>query len=211
MKNHSRDDFGKSVLDEHQLPFDPHQLFSSWIDDAIAAQVLQFDAAHLATVMPNGHPDMRVVYVRDFDRRGFVFFSNYHSAKARQLDHQPYAALNFFWAPLERQVRIRGRVNKTTHAESQAYFASRPHGSKLGAWASPQSSPVATRMDLERAYNQHEINFGQHTIPCPPHWGGYRLTPEYFEFWQGRASRLHDRITYTYASDDNWLRQRLAP
>jgi pyridoxamine 5'-phosphate oxidase len=168
------------------------------------------NAMTLATVDRDGRPHCRVLLLKALDARGFTFFTNYDSAKGEQLAARPYAAMTFFWPSLERQVRIEGRVEKVSVAESDAYFQVRPLGSRLGAWASPQSRVIAGREELERLLAQTEQRFMDTAPHCPEHWGGYRLLPERMEFWQGRASRLHDRLNYRL-EDSAWLRERLAP
>ena len=164
----------------------------------------------LATVDAEGRPHCRVLLLKALDERGFTFFSNYDSAKAEQLEACPFAAMTFFWPSLERQVRIEGRVEKVSAAESDAYYQVRPLGSRLGAWASPQSHVIRDRAELERLLAETEQRFLDKAPHCPPHWGGYRLLPERMEFWQGRSSRLHDRLNYRRLAS-NWQRERLAP
>jgi pyridoxamine 5'-phosphate oxidase len=168
------------------------------------------NAMTLATVDADGRPHCRVLLLKGLDDRGFTFFSNYDSAKGGQLAANPFAAMTFFWPALERQVRIEGRVERVTPAESDAYFQVRPLGSRLGAWASPQSRVIRDRSELESLLAQTEQRFLDKAPNCPPHWGGYRLLPERIEFWQGRPSRLHDRLNYRLL-DGAWVRERLAP
>jgi pyridoxamine 5'-phosphate oxidase len=172
--------------------------------------VVEPNAIQLATVDGHGRPSVRTVLVKTLDERGVVFYTNYDSAKAADLAAQPFGAAVFAWLPLERQARLSGPVEKVTRAETEAYFASRPRGSQLGAWASPQSSVVASRAELEAQVDEVEARFGDGPVPAPPNWGGYLLRPESVEFWQGRADRLHDRIRYRQFGSA-WVIERLAP
>jgi|HubBroStandDraft_3_1064219.scaffolds.fasta_scaffold03060_3 pyridoxamine 5'-phosphate oxidase len=203
-------------LDERQAAADPIAQFLAWLEQAIAAELPEATAMTLATATPGGRPAARVVLLKGCDERGFVFFTNYESRKGRELAQNPWAALVFYWAALDRQVRIEGAVEKTSPAESEAYFASRPPGARLSAWASPQSSPVADRAALEAAVAEAAARFGEGPVPCPPHWGGFRVRPETVEFWQGRPNRLHDRLVYRRkddapAGEPGWRIERLAP
>ena len=189
---------------------DPLEQFNLWFDQALSAELPEPNAMTLATVAPDGRPAARIVLIKGVDVRGFVFFSNYLSRKGRELGANPRASLLFYWTELERQVRIEGRVDKTSAAESNAYFESRPLGSRLGAWASEQSAVVANRGELEEREAHFTQQFGDHP-PRPEHWGGYRLVPDALEFWQGRPSRLHDRIHYRRVEDARWAITRLAP
>ena len=204
-----RKSYEKAELDETASAADPLQQFQRWFEEAVSAQVPEPNAMTLATVGANGRPSTRIVLIKGFDARGFVWYTNYESRKGRELASQPFAALQFHWVELERVVRIEGRVEKTSDAESDAYYASRPLDSRLGAWASPQSRVIASRAVLvsaaAAAAARHLLN-----PPRPPHWGGYRLVPDSFEFWQGRKSRLHDRLRYR-PEGGAWLRERLAP
>jgi len=204
-----RQNYAKSTLLESQADASPFRQFSAWFDQAVAAQVPEPNAMTLATAGADGRPAARIVLLKGADERGFAFFTNYLSRKGRELDARPWASLLFFWQPLERQVRIEGPVERLPAADSDAYFASRPAGSRLGAWASPQSEPI-TREDLEAREADARARYGEN-IPRPPHWGGYRVLPETFEFWQGRPSRLHDRLSYRRGPDGAWRIVRLAP
>jgi pyridoxamine 5'-phosphate oxidase len=207
-----RRDYTRDGLCEEHAPDEPLTLFQQWFADAVQTEQLPVEpnVMTLATVDAEGRPHCRVVLLKGLDARGFSFFSNYESAKGQQLAARPFAAMTFFWPALERQVRIEGRVERVTPQESDAYFQVRPLGSRLGAWASPQSRVIADRAELEGLLAQTEQRFLDEAPDCPPHWGGYRLLPERIEFWQGRASRLHDRLNYRL-QDGAWLRERLAP
>jgi pyridoxamine 5'-phosphate oxidase len=205
-----RRDYARAGLSEADAADDPIAQFTRWFDEALAAGLPEPNAMTLATATPDGRPSARVVLLKGFDERGFVFFTNRHSRKGRELAANPHAALAFFWPELERQVRVEGAVTPAGEAESDAYFASRPLGSRLGAWASPQSEVIAGRDVLDRAVEELAARFGG-DVPRPPHWGGYRVSPDAVEFWQGRPSRLHDRLRYARRPDGGWLRERLAP
>jgi len=207
-----RRDYIRDGLSEAQAPGEPFSLFRQWFADAVKTEQppVEPNTMTLATVDAEGRPHCRVLLLKGLDERGFTFFSNYDSAKGEQLAARPYAAMTFFWPSLERQVRIEGRVERVTAAESDAYFQVRPLGSRLGAWASPQSQVIKDRAELERLLAQAEERFLDQAPHCPPHWGGYRLLAERIEFWQGRTSRLHDRLDYRL-HNDVWSRQRLAP
>jgi pyridoxamine 5'-phosphate oxidase len=204
-----RKDYALKSLDERDVDRDPLKQFGVWMVEAIHAQVPEPTAMTLATADESGRPSARIVLLKGVDARGFVFFTNYDSRKGRQLQRNPAAAMTFLWKELERQVRIEGRVEKVSVQESDDYFATRPLGSRIGAWASPQSEPIENRQWLERRWAELTAHHGD-MPPRPPHWGGYRLMPEYIEFWQGRLSRLHDRIAYTRSGKD-WTLSRLAP
>jgi len=204
-----RKDYSLKTLDEKDVDRDPLKQFGVWMVEAIHAQVPEPTAMHLSTVNAKGRPSGRIVLLKGVDPRGFVFFTNYASRKGRDIAENPVAALTFLWKELERQVRIEGRVEKVTDAESDAYYTTRPLGSRIGAWASPQSDVIEDRLWLERRWIELGEQHGD-APPRPPHWGGYRVMPDYLEFWQGRQSRLHDRIAYARAGDD-WARTRLAP
>ncbi|MNF60653.1 Pyridoxine/pyridoxamine 5'-phosphate oxidase [compost metagenome] len=207
-----RREYTRDGLSEEQAPAEPFSLFQSWFGDAVKTEQLPVEpnAMTLATVDADGRPHCRVLLLKGLDDRGFTFFSNYDSAKGEQLAGNPFAAMTFFWPALERQVRIEGRVERVTPAESDAYYQVRPLGSRLGAWASPQSRVIRDRSELESLLEQTEQRFLDQAPNCPPHWGGYRLLPERIEFWQGRPSRLHDRLNYRFL-EGAWARERLAP
>jgi pyridoxamine 5'-phosphate oxidase len=206
-----RKDFKRGVLDEHEVERNPFDQFNTWFKEAIASEVPEVNAMALATASKTGRPSARTVLLKQYDDKGFVFFSNYESKKAKEINENPFAALLFFWEPLERQVRIVGRVEKTTVAESFQYFRSRPIDSQLGAWASQQSSEISARSLLEKAFGEMLEKFKNGQIPLPPFWGGYRVIPDEFEFWQGRTSRLHDRIQYRKQTGNDWKITRLSP
>jgi pyridoxamine 5'-phosphate oxidase len=206
-----RVDYGRASLDEADVRPDPIEQFGAWFDEARAANVPEPNAMSLATVDAGGRPSARIVLLKDFDPRGFTFHTNYHSRKGRELKANPRAALCFFWQPLERQVRVEGTVERIDVADSEAYFRSRPRLAQIGAWVSQQSAPIASRADLERLNDQLTKQFEGGDVPRPEHWGGFRLMPDAVEFWQGRPSRLHDRILYTRQPDSTWTRQRLSP
>jgi len=199
------------TLDETLIDPDPIKQFQSWFNDAIAAGLPLPEAMTLATATRNGKPSARVLLLKQVDESGFVFFTNYRSAKARDLDSNPQAALVFYWPQLERQVRVEGKVARTSVAESQQYFQTRPRDSQIGAWASPQSEVISGRETLEQRVAELEQLYCDREVDRPEHWGGYRLTPARIEFWKGRAGRLHDRILYERAADSTWTIKRLAP
>lgn len=207
-----RRDYTRAGLDEAQAPDEPLSLFHRWFEEARQTEQLPVEpnAMMLATVDRQGFPHCRVLLLKALDERGFTFFTNYESAKGEQLKDCPRAAMTFFWPTLERQVRIEGQVERVTAAESDAYFQVRPLGSRLGAWASPQSQVLRDRAELEALLASAELRFLDKSPHCPEHWGGYRLLPERIEFWQGRPSRLHDRLNYRLAAGA-WIRERLAP
>jgi len=204
-----RRDYSLEELSESSVAEDPFVQFGNWLEEYLNSAPLEPNAFVLSTADLDGRPASRVVLLKAFDARGFVFFTNYESKKARDLDANPNAALNFFWAELERQVQIAGVVEKTSAEESEAYFSSRPAASKLGAWASKQSDVLSDRKELEARVDEIKARFDD-DIPRPPFWGGYRVIPTRFEFWQGRPSRLHDRICYEKA-ESGWKIFRLYP
>ncbi|MEX3555463.1 MAG: pyridoxamine 5'-phosphate oxidase [Burkholderia gladioli] len=207
-----RINYSRASLDEADVASDPIRQFDKWFKEALDAQLPEPNTMTLATVDADGRPSARIVLIKDVDQRGFVFFTNYESRKGREIAHNPHAALLFYWIELERQVRIEGRIEKTSAAESDSYFASRPVGSRIGAWASEQSAVIANREVLEARERDFGARYGENP-PRPPHWGGYRLVPEAIEFWQGRPSRLHDRLRYLRdpAGSDTWTIERLSP
>jgi pyridoxamine 5'-phosphate oxidase len=205
-----RTDYSLHGLVEDEAGPDPLALFHRWLAEALAANVAEPNAMTLATCTPDGKPSARIVLLKLCDEHGLAFFSNYNSRKGRELANNPQAALVFFWRALERQVRIEGRVELTTPEESDDYFATRPVNSRLGAWASEQSEVLAGRDELEARHREYLARFPDGNVPRPEHWGGYRLVPELWEFWQGRPSRLHDRLRYRLA-DGRWIRERLSP
>jgi pyridoxamine 5'-phosphate oxidase len=205
-----RREYSMRALTEEQAASDPITQFASWFDEAVKAQLLDVNAMTLATVSPSGDPAARIVLLKEFDDTGFVFFTNYDSAKGQDLAAHPRACLLFFWVELERQVRITGSVTKVSTAESEEYFHSRPVASQLGAWASAQSTRVAERGQLEQRYAELVAQYEGQVVPLPPFWGGYRVAAEQVEFWQGRQSRLHDRLLYTRAAG-TWTIDRLSP
>ena len=197
-------------LDEKTIDRDPIKQFQLWFDDAIAAKLPMPEAMTLATATPDGKPSARMVLLKQVDGDGFVFFTNYRSAKAEQLDANPHAALVFYWSQLDRQVRVEGSVVRTTAQESRDYFATRPRESQIGAWASEQSRAIGSREVLEQRAQELETLYCDRDIDCPEHWGGYRLKPERIEFWKSRIGRLHDRILYQ-RNATGWSISRLAP
>lgn len=205
-----RNEYTKSGLNREDLNSNPLLQFEKWFDQARTAQLKEVNAMSLATVTAEGMPQVRTVLLKSFDERGFVFFTNYQSAKAKELNANPKASILFPWLDLERQVRISGDVEKISSAESFKYFTSRPRGSQLGAWISEQSQVISNRSVLKTLLNQVKEKFKEGEIPLPDAWGGYRIKPHQFEFWQGRASRLHDRFRFRL-QDDIWQIERLAP
>ncbi|WP_374318348.1 pyridoxamine 5'-phosphate oxidase [Aquabacterium sp.] len=207
---HMRKSYEQAALDEsHVLP-DPMDQFHRWFDDAVHAKVLEPNAMTLATASADGHPSTRVLLLKGVDERGFVFFTNYQSRKGQDLTANPFAAMQFYWGELERMVRIEGRVEKVAEAESDEYYKVRPLGSRIGAWASPQSHVIKGREQLEAAWAEQQARLGDDP-PRPPHWGGFRLLPDHWEFWQGRPSRLHDRLVFNRDEAGQWVLERLAP
>ncbi len=204
-----RTDYKRGALDEEHADTDPIRQFARWWEEAVAAEVLEVNAMTLATADAQGRPSARTVLLKAFDANGFVFYTNYESRKGLELAANPRACLLFFWAELERQVRIDGDVERTTAEESDEYFASRPLASRVGAWASPQSRPIPGKAWLLARAAEMGVRHGLHP-PRPPYWGGFRVRPQAIEFWQGRPSRLHDRLLYT-RDNEVWTRTRLAP
>ncbi|MBR8300838.1 pyridoxamine 5'-phosphate oxidase [Burkholderia dolosa] len=207
-----RINYSRASLDEADVAPDPFAQFDRWFNEALAAKLPEPNTMTLATVGADGRPAARIVLIKGVDARGFVFFTNYESRKGRELAAHPYAALLFYWIELERQVRIEGRIEKTSAEESDRYFASRPLGSRIGAWASEQSAVIDSRATLEAREKAVAERFGDDP-PRPPHWGGYRVVPDTIEFWQGRPSRLHDRLLYTRdaSAPQGWTISRLSP
>ena len=206
-----RREYARARLDETDVSHDPIVEFARWFAEAQEAEVLEVNAMTLATATPHGAPSARIVLLKAFDERGFVFFSDYRSRKGAELEANPRAALVFYWGELERQVRITGGVGLTSREESEEYFRSRPLGSRLGAWVSHQSRVIPSRAVLEEDLREVERRFGDGDVPLPAHWGGYRVVPDAIEFWQGRESRLHDRIRYARQSGRGWRVERLSP
>lgn len=206
-----RQDYVAHGLRRADLDPDPIRQFSKWFGEAAAAEIRDVNAMCLSTVGAEGIPASRIVLLKGISERGFVFYTNYESAKGAELAKNPRAALNFFWVQLERQIRINGSVEKTSRAESEEYFQSRPVGSQLGAWASQQSEVIPNREALEDNLAEVTKRFGTGPVPLPENWGGYRVVPETIEFWQGRTNRLHDRFRYSRHADGRWIIERLSP
>jgi pyridoxamine 5'-phosphate oxidase len=205
-----RTEYRRHALTEADVSDDPIRQFTTWFDEAVGAQVLEPNAMCLATATPDAYPSARMVLLKGVDQRGFVFYTDYRSRKAIELADNPCASLCFFWAELERQVRINGAVQRVSRAESDDYFQSRPLPSRIGAWTSAQSSPLASREMLEAQLIENERRFADGQVPLPDHWGGFRIVPEEIEFWQGRPSRLHDRIQFRKEAG-RWVKRRLSP
>lgn len=205
-----RKEYIKNILRKEDLKSDPLRQFAIWFEQAQKAAVYEPNAMNLSTVSASGKPSSRIVLLKGIEEQAMIFFTNYGSDKGKDMLENPHVALNFFWPELERQVRIEGTVTKTSAEESDVYFNSRPIGSQLGAWASPQSAIVNSREEMEANLMEFERKFKDQVIPRPAHWGGYKVSPEKMEFWQGRASRLHDRFLYTLEAD-LWKIDRLAP
>ena len=206
-----RRDYSLKTLNETEVNNDPFQQFSDWWQQAIESKIDEVNAMTLATASLEGVPSARIVLLKGYDKSGFVFYTNYESAKGQELAENPRASLLFFWKELERQVRITGLVEKVSAAENDEYFLSRPTGSQIGAWASPQSHVIENRNWLENKVKELEAKFSSEQLTRPAHWGGYRVKPVIVEFWQGRSSRLHDRIQYTLQENNSWKIERLAP
>jgi pyridoxamine 5'-phosphate oxidase len=205
-----RKSYERAELDENAARESPLAQFGLWLEQAIEGGVAEPNAMTVATVSPDGRPSTRVVLIKGFDERGITWYTNFNSRKGQELAGNPMAALQFHWVELERVVRIEGRVSKVDDAEADAYFASRPLDSRIGAWASPQSQVISSRAVLVAQAARYAAQFAL-SPPRPPHWGGYRLQPDRWEFWQGRKSRLHDRLQYRLDEQGQWLRERLAP
>ena len=208
---HLRREYARARLDEHDVSHDPIVEFARWFAQAQEAQLPESNAMTLATATTDGAPSARIVLLKAFDERGFVFFTDYRSRKGAELEANPRAALVFYWGELERQVRISGEVTLTSVEESERYFRSRPLGSRLGAWASHQSQVIAGRAALEKDLQEMGARYADGDVPLPPHWGGYRVVPDEIEFWQGRENRLHDRILYVLEGSRSWRVERLSP
>lgn len=206
-----RQSYTKGSFSESDLLDSPFEQFEKWFREAQQCELEEPNAMCLATADGNGLPSTRVVLLKGFSEQGLTFYTNYESRKAAQLEANPQAAANFLWLPLQRQVNVIGRVERVSKAESLKYFLSRPFGSQLGAWASPQSQVITSRSILEMKLDQMKRKFAQGKVPLPDNWGGYRIIPESFEFWQGRASRLHDRFMYQRDVEGQWVAERLAP
>ncbi|QHT65412.1 pyridoxamine 5'-phosphate oxidase [Rhodocytophaga rosea] len=207
-----RNEYTRQELDFDKTAADPFSQFRQWFDEALQSKVPEPNAMHLCTVSANGRPSGRIVLLKGMETQGFVFYTNYESRKGKEMAQNTWVSLTFFWPELERQVRIEGKVTLTSAAQSDEYYHSRPKGSQLGAWASPQSQVIPTRAILEENLTSLEEKFkAMPEIPRPPHWGGYCVLPDAIEFWQGRQSRLHDRINYVKQPDGSWHKQRLAP
>ena len=206
-----RREYALASLSRDSIDPYPLQQFEHWFQEALKAEVFEPNAMTLATVDSRNRPSARIVLLKNVEPTGFVFFTNYQSAKGQQLAANPYAALVFFWKELERQVRIEGQIKKVSPAVSERYFLSRPRGSQIGAVASNQSQVVSTRSDLEARFKALAARYSEQTIPIPPHWGGYQLAPDVLEFWQGRRNRLHDRLRYRLLDNNTWTIERLEP
>ncbi len=204
---------GKGVvvgIPEAAADRDPVELFAAWFEAARESGLHLPESMSLATATPDGIPSVRMVLLKAFDQRGFVFYTNYESRKAKELEENPHASLCFHWNVLERQVRLEGTVERVSHEESVAYFSTRPRGSRIGAWASKQSEPLAERKELEERVRQYDAEYPGDDVPLPPFWGGYRLRPQRMEFWQGKADRLHERLLFQQEGD-GWKTLRLYP
>ena len=209
---HLREEYRFASLLESEIDIDPFAQFSKWMKTALEEKLPEPNAMALATVDENHRPKVRTVLLKGFSEEGFEFYTNYNSRKGKQLLHNNFASLLFLYHQQERQIRIEGRVEKMSAEDSEAYFQKRPKSSQIGAWASPQSRTISDRKFLEEKVKELEEQYAEtEVLPKPPHWGGYRLLPDRFEFWQGRPSRLHDRMEYILQSDGTWIRQRLAP
>ena len=206
-----RNEYSLQGLRRSDLHTNPLQQFGVWFAAALTAEIPDVNAMSLATATPDGKPSVRIVLLRGFDENGFVFFTNYESEKGKQLDANPQAEVAFYWTQLERQIRISGSVERTSREDSAAYFHLRPVGSRLGAWVSKQSQVIDARQVLDSRLQQMTERYEKGEIPLPPHWGGFRIKPDKYEFWQGRPNRLHDRFRYARRADGTWMIDRLAP
>ncbi|MEX1188748.1 MAG: pyridoxamine 5'-phosphate oxidase [Bacteroidia bacterium] len=206
-----RKEYKMAVLDEAHTSHLPMEQFKTWFGEAVESKIMEPNAMMLATVDAHGQPSARIVLVRDILSSGIGFYTNYESRKSRELEHQPKAAITFFWPELERQVRFEGVIEKMSREDSEKYFAQRPRGSQIGAWTSPQSEVIGSRNIIQQAEEKYQKDFEGKDVPCPPHWGGFLLKIHYSEFWQGRENRLHDRICYKLSKEGVWERFRIAP
>lgn len=206
-----RQNYTRAGLLEKDAAANPFEQFHTWFEQAVNAELLEPNAMTLATATPEGKPAARIVLLKEYNSEGFVFYTNYMSQKGQELTANPQASLVFWWGELERQVRIGGRVEKVSETKSNQYFYSRPFASQLGAWASAQSQVIESREVLEKRFQQLQTEYQEQAIPRPPHWGGFRVVPSEIEFWQGRPSRLHDRLRYRLDEQGNWIRERLSP
>ena len=208
--NSIRREFADHALDIDTVGDDPYAFFEKWFDEAVGAEALDPYAMNLATVSKENKASVRTVYMRDIDKDGLVFYTNYNSSKAKDIEENPYVSANFFWVELDRQIRFKGKVTKVEEEQSDAYFSHRPRESKIGAWASHQSGELRSREELLNAFKEIEEKYKDKEIPRPPFWGGFRLAPDEIEFWQGRPMRLHDRIVFI-KEKASWIKKRLAP
>jgi pyridoxamine 5'-phosphate oxidase len=206
-----RQNYTRAGLLENDSADNPFDQFKTWFEQAVEAELLEPNAMTLATATPGGKPSARIVLLKGYDTDGFVFYTNYQSQKGQELIANPWASLVFWWGDLERQVRVSGTVEKVSETESDEYFHRRPEGSQLGAWTSNQSQVIPNREVLENRFEQLQTEYADQEIPRPPHWGGFRVIPDEIEFWQGRPSRLHDRLRYRLDQQGNWVRERLSP
>ena len=208
---HHRREYTKNGLDRADLAADPLDQFRQWFEQAVAANITEPNAMALSTVGPDGRPSVRTVLLKSYDRRGLTFFTNYESRKARDIAVQPKVAALFAWLELERQIQVEGTAERVSPAESAEYFAQRPYGNQLGAWVSAQSSVVTTRTELEEELEALKQKYREGQVPLPPNWGGFRVVPQMWEFWQGRPNRLHDRFRYQHGEAGTWIIDRLSP